>query len=91
MHRVPEILQLPIIVERPRSPPFECQSSQERDLVPAGIPAEGSVPQEFGQSGLLLDGVIDLPFDEIQFFQVLRDKPAVQHDFHPEGRKVDIP
>jgi hypothetical protein len=61
MHRVPEILQLSMVVERAWSLAFERQTPQKCKFVAAGIPAECRVLQELGHTRLVLDGVAECP------------------------------
>jgi hypothetical protein len=50
---ISKVLQFPIIIERGRPLSLEPQSFQELDFVLGSIAAEGAVPKEFFEPGLL--------------------------------------
>ena len=60
MHRVPEILQLSIVVERAWSLAWNASRLRNAISSRAGIPAECRVLQELGQTRLVLEGVAEL-------------------------------
>ena len=55
------------------------------------LPAERSVLQEFSEPRLVLERLVGFSFNERQIPRVPRGEPVIQHNFHTEGRKVDIP
>src|SRR2546427_9871590 len=54
MQRVPEVLQLSVIVKRARPLCFEPQPSQEFNLVSGHVTAERSILKEFSEPRLVL-------------------------------------
>ena len=70
MQRVPEILQLSVIVEWARPPLLEPQPPQKFDLVSGGITAERGILKEFSEPRLVLEGVAGFPFNELKFLQM---------------------
>jgi hypothetical protein len=77
MQRVPEVLQLPVIIEGARPPSLEPQPSQEFDLVSGGIPAERSILKEFSEPRLVCSRMMGFSFDELEFLRLPRDKSVV--------------
>jgi len=55
MQRVPEVLQLSIVIERARALSLEPQLSEKRDLVRRGIAAERSVCKKVSKAWFILE------------------------------------
>ena len=70
MQRVPEVLQLSVIVERARPLSLEPQPSQEFNLVSGHVTAERSILKEFRESWLFLWREPGFSFDELESFRM---------------------
>jgi hypothetical protein len=54
MQRVPEVLQLSVVVERAGPPSFESEPSQEFNFVSGHLAAEQGILKEFSEPGFVL-------------------------------------
>ena len=72
MQRIPQALQLPVIVNRSRPPGWESQHFQKFDFFFSGIAAQGGIPQEFFQSRLYGQGPLRFLFHKLKALQTPR-------------------
>src|SRR5260370_39308650 len=91
VQRVPEALQLPVIIERARPSSLERQHLHEFDLLLGGVAAQGLVPEEFFKARFYREGLLRLLFYILESLQPAWPQPAVQDDFHAKSLDVDIP
>src|SRR3989442_1570510 len=73
MQRIPEVLQLPIIIEGRRPLALEPQPLEEVDFLLRRIAAEGRILEEGLQPRLLVVRHFGGPFKKLKFLQVLGD------------------
>src|SRR5438034_7632383 len=66
MERVPEVLQLPVIVEGRRPPALELQPLEKRDFLRGRRAAQGRILKEFLEPRLFGDGLFSFPLDIIE-------------------------
>ena len=91
MQRVPEVLQLSVIVERARPLSLEPEPSWEFNLVSSYMTAKRSILKEFCESRLVLWREPGFSFDELESLRVSRDEPVIQHKSNTETREIDVP
>src|SRR6185437_567621 len=91
MKGIPQILQLPVIVNRRGSLSAEIQSLQKRDFLFGDIAAQRPVLQELYEPWFNGDGLWGLSFGKLKSLEVRCREPAVWGDCHAEGFEIDIP
>jgi hypothetical protein len=91
MERIPEVLQLSIIVEGGRPLPFEPELLQKLQLVLLGVMAQRAGTKELFESGLVFGPPVGLFLDVLISLGMLGSQSSVEHDIHPEGPEVDRP
>ena len=91
MQRVPEVLQLSVVVERAGPPSFESQPSQEFNFVSGHLAAEQGILKEFSEPGFVLLREPRFLFNEFESLRGPRDESVVQHKPNAETREVDVP
>src|SRR5438876_11329637 len=91
MQRVPEALQLPVIVERRRPLALELQPLEKRDFLRGRRAAERRILKEFLQPGLFADRLVGFPLDKLESLRLPRDDAVVYVYLQTERRKVDVP
>ena len=77
MERVPEVLQLPVIVEGRRPPALELQPLEKRDFLRGRRAAEGRILKEFLEPRLFGDGLFGFPLDIIESLRLPWDDAVV--------------
>src|SRR5256885_6452413 len=68
MQRVPEALQLPVIVEGRRPLALELQPLEKRDFLRGRRAAERRILKEFLEPGLFADRLLGFPLDKLNRF-----------------------
>src|SRR2546425_13347098 len=91
MERVPEVLQLPVIVEGRRPLALELQPLEKLDFLRGRRAAEGRILQERLEPGLFDEVLFGLELDELKLLHVPGDKSVIENDFQSKGREVDVP
>jgi hypothetical protein len=91
MERVPEVLQLTIVVEGGGAPALEPKLSQKLKLLFRGALAQRGVTKKLFESRFLFETAISFSFDELISPRVLESQSLVEHDIPTEGPKVDRP
>src|SRR5688572_11362380 len=91
MQRVPQVLQLSVIIERIRAFSLESQPSQKFNFITGNIAAELSVLKELGESRLDLEAGVQFFLNEYKLLRLPGDKSIVQRNFHIECRGIDVP
>src|SRR5206468_1019273 len=91
MKRVPEVLQLAVVIQRGRPSAVEPQLLQELDFCLGGTAAQRGVTKEFPEPRLFLERLIGRPFHELESLGVAGGQPPVEHDLHAEAPEIDIP
>src|SRR6266566_2090469 len=91
MQRVPEALQLPVIVEGRRPLALELQPLEKRDFLRGRRAAERRILQEFLEPGLFADRLVGFPLDKIESLHLPRGDAVVQENLQTERRKVTVP
>ena len=77
MQRVPQILQLPVVIDRGGSFSSQLQSLQKLDFLFGDIAAQGRILQEFFEPRLYAEGVVGFLFDEFKSLRAANGEPAV--------------
>src|SRR5688500_496461 len=91
MKRVPQVLQLAVIVEGGRPFASETQPFEKLDLLLGRVTPEGGIRKKRLEAGLLVDRWAGFPFHKIDLLEVRGGQATVQNNLHPEGREVDVP
>src|SRR6266571_7278540 len=91
MQRVPEALQLPVIVEGSRPRVREPQLLEKRDFLDGCAAAERRILKEFLEPGLFADRLRGFPLDERESLRLPGDDAVVQDNLQTERRQVDVP
>src|SRR6266566_780514 len=91
MERVPEVLQLPVVVQGRRPRVREPQLLEKLDFLRGRGAAEGGVLKEFLEPGLFADRLCGFPLDKRESLRLPWDDAVVQDDLQTERRQVDVP
>src|SRR5437773_5548457 len=91
MQRVPEALQLPVVVEGRRPPAVELQPLEKRDFLRGRRTAERRILKEFLEPGLFADRLVGFPLDKLESLRLPWDDAVVEDNLQTERRKVDVP
>ena len=77
MERVPEALQLPVIVEGRRPLALELQPLEKRDFLRGRRAAERRILKEFVEPGLFADRLLGFPLDKLESLRLPWDDAVV--------------
>ena len=77
MQRVPEALQLPVIVQGRRPLALELQPLEKLDFLRGRRAAERRILQEFLEPGLFADRVFGFPLDKLESLRLPWDDAVV--------------
>src|SRR5881628_745592 len=91
MERVPEALQLPVIVEGRRPLALKRQPLEKLDFLRGRRAAERRILEEFLEPGLLADRLFGFPLDKLESLRLPWDDAVVEDNLQTERRKVDVP
>src|SRR6059036_382435 len=91
MERVPEALQLPVIVEGRRPLALELQPLEKLDLRRGRRAAERRILKEFLEPGLFADRLVGFLLDKRESLRLPWDDAVVEDNRQTERRKVDVP
>src|SRR5438270_12137564 len=91
MEWIPQILQLPVIVDRRRLLSPDLQRLQELDFLFGGIAAQRRIAQESLQPGFQGHGLFRPFFRKLELLSDSCCEPAVQNNFNPKTLQVYIP
>src|SRR5256886_15592027 len=91
MERVPEILQLPVVVQGGRPLALERQPLEKGDFPRVRAAAEGRVLKEFLEPGLFARRLFGVPLDKRESLRLPWDEAVVQDNLQTERRQVDVP
>src|SRR6266571_1031069 len=91
MERVPEVLQLPVIVEGRRPLALELQPLEKLDFLRGRRAAERRILQERLEPGLFDEVLFGLELDELELLHVPGDESVIENDLQSKGREVDVP
>src|SRR5207237_10666624 len=91
MARVPEIWQLPVVVQGGRLLALECQPLEKGDFSRGRAAAEGRVLKEFLEPGLFATRLFGVPLDKRESLRLPGDEAVVQDNLQSERRQVAVP
>src|SRR5229473_1785012 len=91
MEWIPQVLQLPVIVDRGRFLSSQLQRLQKLDFVFSGIAAQRSILEELFKPWFQGDRLLRVLFGKLKSLPAACREPAVQNNFHTKGFEVDIP
>src|SRR5260370_30964746 len=91
MKRVPEVLQLAVIIEWRRAASFELSPLEKLNFILSGIGAEGSIFKEFLEARLRLGSRFGFRFQKLKFLIAIQGEPAVQDNLHAQILEVNVP
>src|SRR5690242_851020 len=91
MERVPEVLQLSVIVERRRSFTLELQPLEKLDFLRGRRAAQGRILKEPLESRLFDEVLFGFQFDKLKLLHVPSDQSVIEDDFQSKRRQVDVP
>src|SRR5712691_12137541 len=91
MQRVPEALQLPVIIQGRRPLALEPQPLEKLDFLLGRRAAEGSILKESVEPRLFDEKLVGFPLDKRKVLHMSSDHSGVQNNFQSERREVDIP
>src|SRR5438094_3437633 len=77
MQRVPEALQLPVVVEGRRPLALELQPLEKRDFLRGRRAAERRILKEFLEPGLFADRLLGFPLDKLESLRLPWDDAVV--------------
>ena len=77
MQRVPEALQLPVIVEGRRPLALELQPLEKRDFLRGRRAPERRIVKEFLEPGLFADRLFGFPLDKLESFRLPGDDAVI--------------
>src|SRR5438093_11363058 len=91
MKRVPEVLQLAIVIQRGRPSAVEPQLLQELDFCLGGTAAQRGVTKEFPEPRLFLERLIGRPFHELESLGVAGGQQPVDSGLDAEDTAIALP
>src|SRR5207302_3831167 len=91
MERVPQVLQLAVIVAGRRALALERQPLEKRDFLRGRRAAERRILEEFLEPGLLADRLFAFPLDKLESLRLPWDDAVVQDNLQTKRRQVDVP
>jgi len=91
MDRVPEVLQLSVIIDRHRAAFSEFQHLQEGDFFCSGVATERLILEELPEARIEDGGPFRFPFDKLKPLQAARSHYGIENNFHAKGFQIDVP
>src|SRR5258707_12927925 len=91
MQRVPEALQLPVVVDGRRPLALELQPLEKGDFLRGRRAAERRILKEFLEAGLFADRLFGFLLDKRESLRLPWDDAVVQDNLQTERRQVDVP
>src|SRR6266508_5666134 len=91
MEWVPQILQLPVIINWGRSLSSQLQSLQKRDFLFGVVATQGCILEELFEPWFYGDGAGGRLLGKLESLPDARGQPPAQRNFHAKALQVDIP
>jgi hypothetical protein len=91
MDRIPEVLQLSVIIDRNRPASPELQHLQKPDFFLGGVTAEGLIVKELPEARIEDGGAFRFPFYKLKPLQAPGSDFAIHGNFHAKGFQIDAP
>src|SRR5688572_14324973 len=91
MEWIPQVLQLPVVVERGRLSTGELERPEKLELFCGRTAAQRRILQKRLEPRLFIHRRGRFPFRKLDSLRGHGRQTAVQHDFDPECREIDVP